>query len=114
MKPLAKVALHLAIGIAAFLLVPAVVRRGSADGPPAGQAPSHRPIEKSAAKPHGKRSVTAMKAADYQAAWDAVPSMGWDKDKRVEWQIRLLKEWAEVDLEGALAAAFAETTTRGF
>lgn len=114
MKPLAKVALHLAVGIAAFLLVPAVVRQ---EGRPVDTSSredgrSHAPSEKSGTHARSKSAVSGMKSADYRAAWDAVPTMGWDKEKRLAWQNRLLKEWAEVDLEGALAAAFAETRTR--
>ncbi|RYD20259.1 MAG: hypothetical protein EOP88_15805 [Verrucomicrobiaceae bacterium] len=117
MKPLARIALHLAVGVAAFLLVPAVIRNESPasashtesrtrDRTRSGDTQSH-------AKPVVPLAVSSMKSADYRAAWDAVPAMGWDKEKRVEWQIRLLKKWAEVDLEGALAAAFAETRVRG-
>jgi hypothetical protein len=113
MKPLAKVALHLAVGIAAFLLVPVVIRQGvRTEVSSSHAARSHAPAEKSSTPARAKSAVAAMTSADYRAAWDAVPNMGWDKEKRIAWQDRLLKEWAEVDLEGALAAAFAETRTR--
>jgi hypothetical protein len=111
MKPFAKIALHLAVGIAAFLLVPVVSRHEPDSVAGETDVRSGRPAEKSTAS-RDVAVTPGMKSADYQAAWDAIPAMGWDKEKRIEWQIRLLKEWAAVDLEGALAAAFAETRTR--
>ncbi len=50
-----------------------------------------------------------MTPAEYQAAWDAIPAMKWNRKDRFDWQIKLLKEWAEKDLEGALKAAFGES-----
>lgn len=117
MKPAAKITLHLAVGISAFLLVPAITRKEAPVTSSRTASSAHGLTEIGDAQPRVKPvipvTVTSMKSADYRAAWDAVPAMGWDREKRVEWQIRLLKKWAEVDLEGALAAAFAETRTRG-
>ncbi|RYD40066.1 MAG: hypothetical protein EOP85_14885, partial [Verrucomicrobiaceae bacterium] len=50
-----------------------------------------------------------MTTEEYQAAWDAIPAMKWGRKERFDWQIKLLKEWADKDLEGALKAAFAES-----
>ncbi|RYD49845.1 MAG: hypothetical protein EOP85_00845 [Verrucomicrobiaceae bacterium] len=50
-----------------------------------------------------------MTPVEYKAAWDAIPAMKWNRKERFDWQIKLLKEWAEKDLEGALKAAFAES-----
>lgn len=114
MKPVVKIAAHLAVGLVAFGLISAIANQK------ANSAISSRPSSRSepghAEKPDASRKAAVkpkMKSAEFQAAWDAIPAKKWGKKERVEYQIRLLKEWAESDLEGALKAAFSETWSRG-
>lgn len=112
MKPSLKIAAHLCIGLAAFSVVFGLHRHDANDQPGAGPetAPPGRTRNVSAERPTAKRSMTA---AEYQAAWDAIPARKWGKEERMAHQIKLLKAWAERDLEGALNAAFSETWSRG-
>jgi hypothetical protein len=113
-KPALKIAAHLSVGLAAFFLMASNREPRGAQG--ADPARAARPVERtqsaSAVKQGASRTIT-MKAADYQAAWDAIAARKWSKGERMEYQKRLLKEWAATDLEGALKAAFGETWNRG-
>lgn len=113
MKPVAKIAAHLAVGLTAFFLVHSVSKQESAIKP--GSSARSQPGQ--AAMPEAARKSNVrppkMRSAEFQAAWDAIPAKKWGKNERLEYQIRLLKEWAETDLEGALKAAFSETWNSG-
>ncbi|MES2921303.1 MAG: hypothetical protein V4819_07145 [Verrucomicrobiota bacterium] len=117
MKPALKIAAHLSVGVAAFLLMASITKQ---DRPrnfdPVRQTRSADRTQPGSANkqgPAGKAVKVRMKAAEYQAAWDAIAARKWGKGERMEYQMRLLKEWAETDLEGALKAAFSETWNRG-
>ena len=47
-----------------------------------------------------------FRASEYRKAWDAIAEQSLPQQKRFFLQMELLRHWAEVDLEGALAAAF--------
>ena len=114
MNPALKIVAHLSVGLAAFYLM-ASIRKSEGtrgDDPARAARPADRTQSASAVKQGGPRTI-AMKAADYQAAWDAIAAKKWSKGERMEYQKRLLKEWAATDLEGALKAAFSETWNRG-
>lgn len=114
MKPSLNAAAHLSVGVVAFLLTFTINRHdvsGNSD-PARAIRPASGPVEKQGAA-RDSTVKSRMKAAEYQAAWDAIPARKWSRKERIEYQIRLLKEWAETDLEGALKAALGETWNRG-
>jgi hypothetical protein len=117
MKPALKITAHLAVGLAAFFLIAGTgiwEKRNPADGV------SLRTSEKERSGGSGKSAAsrntavkTRMKAAEYRAAWDAIAGMKWSKSERLAYQTKLLAEWAETDLDGALAAALSESWKDG-
>lgn len=55
------------------------------------------------------RSERSFHKNEFQTAWDEIPKKKLSKSERIALQHELLQKWAEVDLEGALRAALAET-----
>jgi len=53
-----------------------------------------------------KRAIPQFRSSEYQKAWDAIVDQSLPAQQRYFLQIELLRQWAEVDLEGALIAAF--------
>jgi hypothetical protein len=47
-----------------------------------------------------------LSARDFKRAWDAIADQSMSTGERHQLQVMLLRQWAEVDLEGALEAAF--------
>lgn len=55
---------------------------------------------------NGKRIVPQFRSSEYQKAWDAIADQSLPAQQRYIAQMEILRQWAEVDLEGALIAAF--------
>lgn len=66
---------------------------GSESGVPGGKSRSS-----------GERG-SALRSSDFRKAWDAIAKRNLTPLQRCQAQIALLKKWAEIDLEGAMAAA---------
>ncbi|MBX3739446.1 MAG: hypothetical protein KF712_00540 [Akkermansiaceae bacterium] len=60
---------------------------------------------KEGAAPH-QAPPQKFRAGEYQKAWDAIADQSLPAQQRFFLQMQLLRQWAEVDLEGALIAAF--------
>ncbi|RYD38722.1 MAG: hypothetical protein EOP87_01040 [Verrucomicrobiaceae bacterium] len=63
-----------------------------------------------AARPAAPRK---FRSSEYQKAWDAIADQSLPAQQRFFLQVELLRRWAEVDLEGALIAAFDTTWDGG-
>lgn len=117
MKTLLKIAGHLLPCLLAFLIVQAMRGGGvaswaaiSGNQPADLQAVSHKGTRSA---PKDTASKARMKGDEYEAAWAAISGMNWTRAQRFAYQSKLLGEWAEVDLEGALKAALAESWRDG-
>lgn len=109
-----KAAAHLCIGLAAFFVV-FVYQKSSGAGNSVGSSVAGKsdPVRQASARKDASRDTKrTMTSAEYQAAWDAIPSKRWGAGERMSCQTKLLSEWAEKDLEAALKAAFAESWSR--
>jgi hypothetical protein len=82
---------------------------GEASGRPSrpghGQAGGASADEKRGAVPR-QAAQRKFRASEYQKAWDAIADQSLPAQQRFYLQMELLRQWAEVDLEGALIAAF--------
>ncbi len=78
---------------------------GSAGTSRGGAAPIHETAGGGAAD-GTRRKPPRLRAAEYQKAWDAIVDQELPAHLRAFLQRQLLEQWAEVDLEGALTAAF--------
>lgn len=74
-------------------------RRGASAGPAPGRG------EEGVAAAKGESMGSALKAADYRKAWDAIALRNLTPRERAELQKRVLERWSLVDLEGAMKAA---------
>ena len=52
------------------------------------------------------RKQPRLRASEYRKAWDAIADQDLPPDQRAMLQYRLLQQWSEVDMDGALTAAF--------
>lgn len=50
--------------------------------------------------------ISKLRAGDFRKAWDAIADQSLGTSDRYQLQMVLLREWAKVDLDGALSAAF--------
>lgn len=107
-----RIAAHLCIGLVAFFSLFKTGGKSGIDQSEAASVPSTRASEPRRATDGAGRLNRGMTPAEYQAAWDAIPTRKWGRKERFDWQIKLLKEWAAKDLEGALRAAFSESWGR--
>lgn len=67
------------------------------------------PPEARAAMEDARKRAALLKklsARDFKKAWDAIADQSMSTAERYQLQMMLLRQWAEVDLEGALEAAF--------
>ena len=113
MKTLPKIITHLAaagVGMALAATAPGLFSSSNKD-----QAADTSPTTSSTQQDDAaakKRSATATtangRAAEFRRAWAALGSQKLPLAKRHALQRKLLEEWAEVDLEGALEAALGE------
>ncbi|GAA5123674.1 hypothetical protein JIN84_11680 [Luteolibacter yonseiensis] len=112
MKPPYKIAAHLCVGLAAFLSAFSAGKWSGTEKPEIlAPSPPGKSMEREAPD-QIERAKRSMTVAEYQAAWDAVAAKKWGRRERTDWQLKLLKEWADKDLEGALKAAFSESWSR--
>jgi hypothetical protein len=57
-------------------------------------------------KPARPPAPQKFRSSEYQKAWDAIADQSLPAQQRFYLQMELLRQWSEVDLEGALIAAF--------
>lgn len=53
-----------------------------------------------------KEMISKLRASDFRKAWDAIADQKLGTAERYQLQTALLRQWAEVDLSGAMEAAF--------
>ncbi|WAC21354.1 hypothetical protein OVA24_08140 [Luteolibacter sp. SL250] len=119
MKPSISKLTHAGAAVFGLLLAFALLHRQEAhSGTAATDVPSGKPTRPG--HRHGNGGSAEMKAAtaarhaapqkfragEYQKAWDAIADQSLPAQQRFYLQMELLRQWAEVDLEGALIAAF--------
>ena len=75
----------------------------------AGQAVSaQQEVKKSSAEGTGRKpALMGIKSGEFREAWNAIASRNLTIPERLEMQIAVLREWAKVDMEGAMRAALA-------
>lgn len=119
MKPSVRIASHLAalaIGVAIAASAAGFSTAKYSAGPQAEKPPQASQAgggeTRRASKP-GKESRPTLKPDEFRQAWDAVAARKLPRRERMELQNRILAKWAQVDLEGALAAAMDEAWDEG-
>ena len=63
---------------------------------------------KSTKSQNSRKTSSAPRSEDYLTAWQALPDQKLSLQDRIATQKRLLREWAKVDLPGAMEAALSE------
>lgn len=108
----AQVASHLAavvLGIAIAASATGPSPQKPVDTRSARSAPAKSPMAGSGgttshAMKQGRQTREALKTADFQMAWDALPAGNRSRAERLDLQRQLLEKWLVVDLQGALDA----------
>lgn len=109
-------AVCLGIGLAVAVALKQAANSGGHDIPPAGGNAAHggkgeaipdrpgRPVGADVLS-KGPATTTTSGGNDFRGAWDAIASRNLTISQRLELQIGVLREWAMVDMEGAMRAA---------